>query len=180
MPEPTSKYSTDYYLYKNIYNPISKKICFIHPNIVTLTSLFLVKPLIDNIVLKKSMKGFLTIGFLKYIIDCFDGSIARKCNKKSYFGSILDYTIDSLFYNIVYYFFYKKCLNIISNNSLKIVIHVIYLYWIKSNIKLFYYIITKKGNDSSDLGLKIGNFYQDNMFVLDLIKHYFIKKILLM
>ena len=182
MPEPTSKYSTDYYLYKQIYNPISKKICFIHPNIITLSSLLLVKPLIDNIVLKKSMKEFLTIGFLKYTIDCFDGSIARKCNKKSYFGSILDFIMDSLFWNIIYYFLYKKLLKLASNKSQKIIIHIVYIYWIISNIKRIYFRIENKTVEDEKINyeFKIRKFYHDNMFIVDLIKNYFIKKILLM
>lgn len=182
MPEPTSPYSTDYYLYKQVYNPISKKICFIHPNIITLSSLFLVKPLIDNIVLKKSINEFLTIEFLKYIIDCFDGSIARKCNKKSYFGSILDFSIDSLFWNIIYFFLYKKILQLSSNKLQKTIIHLVYIYWIIGNIKRIYFRIKNKTEDDEEINneFKLRKFYHDNMFIVDLIKNYFIKKILLM
>lgn len=182
MPEPTNPYSTDYYLYKHFFNPISKKLCFIHPNIITLSSLFFVKPLINNIVLKKSIKGFLTIGFLKYIIDCFDGSVARKCNKTSYFGSILDFSIDSIFWNISGYFLYKKLLELASNKFQKIIIHLVYIYCIIANIKRIYFRIMNKteNNEEINIEFKIRKFYHDNMLIVDLIKNYLIKKILLL
>jgi phosphatidylglycerophosphate synthase len=112
MPEATSKYSTDYYLYNYLVNPIANKICFINPNFITFLSTLLIIPIVQNLVNKGSIAVFISLMLLRFYLDCLDGSIARECNKKSNFGAIFDVASDGLLfiilnciiiYNIIYY-----------------------------------------------------------------------------
>ena len=97
MPEPENTgCSTDYYIYKYIYNSISKKLCFIDPNIVTFIGFILTIPMVENLVYNYSINKFIIITLLKIILECLDGSIARNCNKKSKLGAILDIISDTV------------------------------------------------------------------------------------
>ena len=97
MPEPENNgYSSDYYMYKNIYNPISKKICFIDPNIVTFIGFVLTIPMVENLIYNYNMIKFILIALTKIVLDCLDGSVARKCNKQSKLGAILDIVSDTV------------------------------------------------------------------------------------
>ena len=101
MPQTTDKYSTDYYLYNYLVNPIAKRICFISPNVITFLSTLLIIPIVRNLLNKGSISVFLSLMLLRYYLDCLDGSIARECNKQSKFGSIFDILSDSLLFTIL-------------------------------------------------------------------------------
>ena len=97
MPEPDNlTFCVDYYIYKHVINPISKNLCFIHPNIVTICAFLLTYPLYYNLVNNGPYQEFILLGFLRIFLDCFDGSIARKCNLKSKLGAILDILLDGI------------------------------------------------------------------------------------
>ena len=50
MPQPdNTTFSIDYYIYEYIFNPISKKICFINPNVITILGGLLIIPMSYNL-----------------------------------------------------------------------------------------------------------------------------------
>ena len=101
MPQPDCIYCSDYYLYKYIFNPIAKNICFIHPNIVTIIGGLLTIPMYNNLINNGSISVFVLIGLFKSILDCLDGSIARKCDLRSDIGALLDISVDTITLNIL-------------------------------------------------------------------------------
>lgn len=101
MPAPTDPNSTDYYLYKYVYTPLSENICFIHPNYISIANILISIPLVVMALLNRwSIGAFIAIFFLHAVIDCMDGSVARACNLKSKLGAFLDMISDVLFFAI--------------------------------------------------------------------------------
>ena len=96
MPCPIDENSSDAFIYNNILNPLSKNICFIHPNYVTIINMLIIIPLVYSILYKWSFPIFITIIFIRAVLDCLDGSIARTCNTTSDVGALLDRIGDSL------------------------------------------------------------------------------------
>lgn len=102
MPEPDNMtFSVDFYIYKYVINPISKNLCFIHPNIVTICAFLLTFPLYYNLINNGPYHEFILLGFFRIFLDCFDGSIARECNLKSKLGAILDILLDGIHINFL-------------------------------------------------------------------------------
>ena len=98
MPEATDIYSTDYYWYQYIVNPIAKNICFLSPNFITLLSTILIIPIVKNLLNNGKMSVFMGLMILRYFFDCLDGSIARKCDKKSKMGALFDILSDFMLF----------------------------------------------------------------------------------
>lgn len=96
MPAPISKYSTDKIIYEYVCNPLAKKLCFLDPNMISLAGFLLIFPIMYNIFKERSLKELLTLVILKAFLDCLDGSVARKCNKTSKQGALLDILFDSV------------------------------------------------------------------------------------
>lgn len=94
MPAPISNFSTDKFFYDYVCNPLAKKICFISPNVISLFCFSLIFPIVYNIYKERSLKELLILVFLKKILDCLDGSVARNCNKTSKEGALLDILCD--------------------------------------------------------------------------------------
>ena len=122
MPCPIDDNSSDAFIYNNILNPLSKKLCFIHPNYVTLTNMLIIIPLVYGILYKWSFSIFITLIFIRAILDCLDGSIARTCKTTSELGALLDRLGDSL-------------------TALCISISLVYLVYLKYGKKSSIYII---------------------------------------
>ena len=98
MPAPSSEYSTDHYLYKYIYTPLSENICFIHPNYISVANMLISTPLVVVSLLNHWSLGAVIAVFLFHtIIDCMDGAVARACDKKSKLGAALDSASDIVF-----------------------------------------------------------------------------------
>lgn len=97
MPEPTSIYSTDKYIYDYIVNPIASNICFIEPNYITFVAILLTIPTLLGLFENWSTSTMVMIFILRAFLDCLDGAVARKCNKFSDFGANLDLFGDKLF-----------------------------------------------------------------------------------
>ena len=96
MPDPISKYSTDKFFYDYLCKPLAQKICFIHPNVITIIGFLFTFPIIYNILYKGNYFVFVILVFTRYYLDCLDGSLARTCNKTSKLGSILDNVLDNI------------------------------------------------------------------------------------
>ena len=98
MPAPTSHLSTDHYLYKYIYTPLSENICVIHPNYISIANMLLSTPLaVVGLLNHWSLGAIVAIFLFHNILDCMDGSVARACDKKSKLGAALDSASDILF-----------------------------------------------------------------------------------
>ena len=139
MPQPDCVYCSDYYLYKHIFNPIAKNICFIHPNIITIIGGLFTKPMYDNLKNNGSIIPFILFGLLKIIFDCLDGSIARQCNLRSEIGALLDIGMDTVTLNIllsfVIYKLYVKMDVYEYNKYLIIILGLIMIYFINQVIE---------------------------------------------
>ena len=103
MPQ-ASKGSIDYYIYKFIMAPIAEKICFIHPNVITVIAFLLFIPIIYNLVNKQSYFVFGILVLLRQLLDSLDGQVARSCHKQSKLGAILDISCDVIGNIILIYF----------------------------------------------------------------------------
>ena len=109
MPQPDNKtLSFDYYIYTKILNPISKKICFIHPNIITILGSLITIPMFYNLNNNQSTICFVILGFIRTILDCLDGTIARSCNLGSKLGALLDVLNDTIFTIFIFGLFVYK------------------------------------------------------------------------
>ena len=112
MPSPTDANSSDAYLYNNFLNPLAKNLCFIHPNYVTIANMGLIIPLVYSILNRWSFSIFIIIIFVRALLDCLDGAIARACNTTSKLGALLDRIGDStalisVSLSIVYFMYLK-------------------------------------------------------------------------
>ena len=91
MPRPTS--GTDVV----IYEAIDKVVPFfcdknIHPNVITFTGFILNFVLLTDV---SSTHKILAV-LMNRLLDCLDGEVARKCDKKSVLGSYMDSISDIL------------------------------------------------------------------------------------
>jgi phosphatidylglycerophosphate synthase len=116
MPEPTSVYSTDKYIYKYIINPFSSKICFLEPNYITMLAIFLTIPVVYGLLNNWSTLSLVLLVMFRAFLDCLDGSVARNCNKLSDFGHKLDQYGDvifntSFFFTLLYILYNKSDIN---------------------------------------------------------------------
>ena len=177
MPQPdNATFSIDYYIYENIYNPIAKNICFIHPNIITIIGGLLTMPMYKNLLYDGDINIFIFIGFIKYILDCLDGSIARKCNLKSEIGAFLDIFMDTVSINslllLSIYKLYSKRKEYFYNKYLIFIAGLIIIYFlnqVKEEIQ------TIRNKDSMFIS-KIDKFIHDNLILIIPLFYYIIKK----
>ena len=101
-----SRCSFDETVYEKIHDVIDNfGLCnsFLHPNIVTFIGFILCLPLYENLKNRKLLTVLIII-VIRGILDCVDGSLARKCKKSSMFGSILDLLSDQCGILLVVYF----------------------------------------------------------------------------
>ena len=94
MPEPNE--GIDYYIYKHIVNPLAKKVCFLSPNFVTTMGILLTTILAHNITHSGCIYTGVFLALFIQLLDCLDGAIARKCNKKTKFGALYDIAADTI------------------------------------------------------------------------------------
>lgn len=95
MPAPKdTSLSSDHYLYEWIYNPLSKKLCFLNPNHITIVCFLMVFPILYGLRSGWGLPALLALTFVRQSLDCLDGAVARSCNKRSRLGAILDMTED--------------------------------------------------------------------------------------
>ena len=120
MPEPISKFSPDYYLYP-LRNKLSKHLCFIHPNFVTLIGLFMVIPFLYNLYYDRSILECVLFFIIIYELDCFDGSIARTCNKITKYGALFDIISDTIRFILVSFVILYKLKDILNSLQLSFI-----------------------------------------------------------
>lgn len=171
----TTKLS-DYYIRKNIANRMSKKLCFLHPNMVTLLNLIVGVFIFVNIFKNKPYIVLILLSILNRYLDMMDGEIARSCNKKSKLGAILDISGDILLYLGVFALVliktYKKDheLNLkicISLFFIPISIFCLYTVYLELNTKSW--INTMNENKSKNILHHMILLYRDNAFIMGIL-----------
>jgi len=127
---PQANDGLDYYVYQ-IINPIAEKLCFIHPNYITLASGLCGIPMAMNMYYHDSVYMFAFYTILKYVLDCLDGSVARKCNLTSNLGAILDVLADTITVYLFACVFLNKLfekMNVYTYNTGLICLQLVVLY----------------------------------------------------
>lgn len=127
-------------MYMDIDNNITKIIIsntdlfrYIHPNIITTIGLICNYFILINIdsITYKSINPY-TFGlliFIRWLSDCLDGAVARKYNKTSKLGNMLDTISDMLFMSIIFYYF--MIIYDLSNYYIIIFLVAMYILFIK-------------------------------------------------
>jgi phosphatidylglycerophosphate synthase len=95
MPEPRSALSTDGVLYNLLYEPLSKQLCILDPNWITIACFLMLVPIIWGLHEGWSLGTLLTLMFVRQSMDCLDGAVARSCDKQSKLGALLDVSEDT-------------------------------------------------------------------------------------
>jgi phosphatidylglycerophosphate synthase len=91
MPAPDNEWwSTDYYLYKYLYKPLSEHTCVVPPNVITLLSFIMTFPILFALFQQRSLPILLLFVFIRQSFDCLDGAVARSCDTGSKLGAYLD------------------------------------------------------------------------------------------
>lgn len=171
MPAPSSKYSIDHYLYQHIFNPLARKLCFIHPNLVTLSNLLLIIPVGYNLLNNGSIYQFMSLILVRQIFDNLDGSIARECNKGTNFGKFFDIVVDTAMAVTVCAILFYKTKKITKVTSIILFMNIIVTFQL---LTLLYKTCKNKNFYESS----IVNFFHDNVLFAGFI-YYSITKIYL-
>ena len=178
--KPKSKFSTDYYLYKGL-GAVAPKMCWIHPNTVTLIGALLIIPIVFNILYDQSTIVLILLLIARYILDGLDGTLARKCDTGSKLGAYLDLGFDYLFFIVIYCALAYKIISdkllakyILQNPFKIILISIAVCLFIVYN----YYFITEIVELNSEKKIKINKWnqlIQDNSLILFLVVGLLIK-----
>lgn len=93
MPKPFNKNSLDNLL---IYNLLENtpNICKLTPNYITLINVLITIIILRLLYLKQHVVVLILLVIINRILDCMDGTIARKCNKFSKIGNFIDHAND--------------------------------------------------------------------------------------
>jgi phosphatidylglycerophosphate synthase len=101
MPPPSTPYSSDYWLYNYLYNPLASHLCFIHPNWITFAALLLTIPVVLGLLHHNSLWALVALFLLRAALDCMDGAVARSCGSTSEWGALFDKISDNIFLTAV-------------------------------------------------------------------------------
>ena len=180
MPQPTNKSSSDYYLYKYLYNPIAEKICFIHPNIITIIGGLLTIPIFYNYYNNQSMTIFIILVILRSVFDSLDGAVARKCKSGSKTGALLDIVSDTLCVLAIGSLFLYRLYQIKDSNKynkyILITCGFIIFYFIQSTIDELLGIRNADTMFKYNIGgFELDKFIHDNIGLATIISYYLMK-----
>jgi len=97
----------------SIDNTVSKTIVdnvsflkYIHPNVLTVSGIFLTYLISRELFKKnKSIAILFVLLTFRWLVDCLDGSVARKYNKGSKIGGVLDTVSDFIFISMISFYF---------------------------------------------------------------------------
>ena len=180
MPQPTNKSSSDYYLYKYLYNPIAKKICFIHPNIITILGALLTIPIFYNYYNNQSMIIYITLIIFRAIFDSLDGAVARNCNSGSKIGALLDIFSDTLCISTIGILFLYRLYQIKDDNKynkyILIISGITIFYMMESTIEELIGIRNPETMFKYNFGgFELDRFIHDNVSLATIIIYYLMK-----
>jgi phosphatidylserine synthase len=139
----------------------------IHPNIITITRILFV--LISFYLYNKKSYGVLLIiaFFMNMFLDYLDGYVARKYNKITVAGDILDHVSDWITFLLFYISIKRKTLN----NNILLFIHLLFVLSYLGTYQKIYNDINNKNsiNESIDIITKLSIFNEDfHLFFSDI------------
>ena len=156
--------NTDAYFYDYINSISNDKICYLVPNHITILNFIFSLYIAYSICKKKyNLSILLLFMFIRIILDCLDGAVARKCNKTSELGKYLDVFSDTTFHillTIILYINIKPKYKWIKNIIPFIIMFIIY-----SGYSCLYY-------DYEIFKTRFGTFIYNNTILLILIEFY--------
>ena len=173
MPSSINK-NSDYYIYKYIIDPLSKHMCFVHPNLITILNVYLSIPLHYNLKNNGKILYLILIMTMNRFLDLLDGSIARSCNKKTKLGSILDILCDFIITSTGFITFLIQ----LHKTSLPKKHKYIITFFVSLFLCFLCYIVCieifseswlKKIESKKTFTNKIVIFYHDNSFILGIL-----------
>ena len=144
----------------------------------------LIIPIIINILKDQSTFVFILLLLIRHILDGFDGSVARKCNKGTDFGAYMDIIFDMIFFIALYVaIFYKiltdkKLRKLILEKNLKILIIILALLLFIPTMYYFCYEIYELSKKEKHDTNKINQLFQDNETLMFIILGIIIKYLL--
>tara|TARA_E500000178_G_C16856997_1_gene677850 strand:- start:357 stop:896 length:540 start_codon:yes stop_codon:yes gene_type:complete len=139
-----SIFRTDTIIRKNVIEPISKILCFIHPNIITLSNFITVYFLLKNFLYKEKTHVAIILICINRLIDILDGSIARNCNKESKIGGVIDMLCDHTLIIGILIIYLIKIYKLNINIKIKIIISIVIISFIVYLLYLIFLHIFKK------------------------------------
>lgn len=149
----------------------------IHPNYVTsfgiIINFVLLYLCIDKKKINITMIGILLL--LRWFVDCLDGNIARKYDKKSDFGNKLDGISDMM---LQIFFIFYLCRNIKDKvfTIVLVSLYVLYFYKIIIHDKFFETHENIK-NENGNILQKTTSFIVNNSFIVYILAFFIIKNI---
>ena len=180
MPEPTSKFASDNVIYY-LTNKISKHLCFISPNVISIVGFLFVIPILHNYINDRSFIELIILAFIKQFLDCLDGSVARNCDKMTSFGAKLDVFLDNLSIFVIsayaiYVFIVNRPKELYKNVLL---IGGMTMFLITSCYEIYKISVEKiESKHKNELYLSIKNFFHDNMTLFSIVSYVIIKILL--
>lgn len=116
MPAPQTKYCTDYLIYVFLQTFVTPLMCKynVHPNMITTFNMLWVVIMFMSYTRRINKYVLLLMMVFYHIMDCLDGDVARKCDKQSFTGLVLDHVSDGtclLLYLYIMYDLIKKRYN---------------------------------------------------------------------
>jgi phosphatidylglycerophosphate synthase len=164
--------NSDHYIFNHNY--IINKFKYIHPNYITILG-FISNILVIYFYYYKNIVMFSFFTIIRSICDILDGLVARKFNKVTYLGGILDTISDTSFLTIILFIILKCYLGFKKSFILALTYFILHMY------SMYY-----SGNLSDHSGLKnkpdtfsklVIYFLIKNTFIIHLILLYFFKYI---
>jgi len=174
MPQPdNSTFSTDYYLYKYIYNPLARRLSFIYPNTVTIIGALVTIPMTLNLLYNGDFNMFIFMVLFRTACDCLDGALARENKQKTKLGGILDILNDTIFI---------LCLGIVSIYKLLIINYICSaLFILGIIIYIIQHLIKELQGVRTYENMFVGyydKFIHDNNTIVAFVIFYYLKKVI--
>jgi phosphatidylglycerophosphate synthase len=167
---------SDYYIRKNLVHKLSKKMCKVHPNIVTILNFIVAIFIFFNVYKKQPYYVIILLSILNRYLDMLDGEIAKSCDKQSKLGAILDIIGDIILYLTIFimilYKTYKGDIRVVTKVLISlffipISIFCLYTVYLELNTKSW----IKSMNKDKHKNLLHTNIliYRDNAFVMGIL-----------
>ena len=178
MPETFS--GTDAITYR-LTKKISPYLANVSPNMISILSLLMMIPIINNLYYNGTTINIIFFVFIKQFLDCLDGTVAREHGKITSTGVALDFICDYIsgliyLWFVVNLFITKK---IYRKNKAIIFITLCLLLWLVDDIPTLYKIMNcaknnNKNNNKNNCGVKndyniFTKFLHDNSVIVQVI-----------
>lgn len=166
-------WQTDEWIVKNIFEDHLGIACKykIHPNLVTVVALVLSALIPFMHIYKLYFLVFFSI-IIRQLCDTLDGSIARKCEKVSRIGGLLDTIADTIFYFSVFFVIYymlTQDITIVFLGAFVTVGILMVIHCIIFKINVLYDHSLAKGNENDSFSKSTISFIFNNSMILAIL-----------